>query len=1856
MSEKYPLSALQQSYILGKLGYSDDYTGCHTYTEFEFGKELNLNIEKVNQIWNQLLINHPVLRLALDENGRQYIKECEEYKFTKSLDLKSTRERLANKIYSLDEYPLYTITYTELSDSTIFHFSIDSLIVDAYSAKTLFDEMYSAYHGGKITSENQSYFEWYSSWKERSNKQQEKYWANKLSHLDLSNNPLQFKNPSNDNTRYRKSFEFDGNSTKQLIQYCNDKGMLLTALITYAFARVMLNRLKVDRLNIVNTLANRNPVLGKSVNCIGPLTNTEIIEVTSELSIDKISDDLYRDLENSEIELSEKIQNYNGNVYLPFVITVNTDSKSNLDKYKVFEVSQTPNVELENIISVIDGKLIWELNYSRRFFSHEETDDLLSDLKTQMYNFLRSKNIDKEKKNDKEITLSELQQGYVLDNIKYGQVNFVLRKFTTTMDSISELNGVIRTLVDTYPFLSYEIEQFSYIKETENSIYHQLRSLDDIIHIMDLNRRPLEIGYCTTSGGLELVFVFSMIYLNSSSIIYLIEQVEKMLNGEIDLIRKDLKFPISYQEKKFDKNYWKQKFSNIDSVPTTSWTKLEDSFEVLKRRCFTFGMWSSVEAECVQRGLDASDFFLSALICALKENGIRPQFYPVVVSKNPNIFYEDFIDDSTLYWIDSSPDIEVVQQGKKIFMDRKNDLINYSSDLLTWLHKEGILPRSQVVITDCRSTITKYKEEFGYSKSSGISLDIVLNKNEYGLQIELNYLESVYDETTLDHIVDNLRDSLIQLLKNEGENMKEIGVSDRNYTVEQMRSYLKFGKKLSKETFKKIVYDFNDTVSEVSYKELIYDGFDQNVIKTPDKIAVITDSMEVTYKELSDLVDRFAYNLSIKLPSISQGDVIAVALDRSVEMVAVLLAILKLRCSYLPLSTTDGYRRIEEILNDAKPIAVITDGGLDSKVNHSCIINLESLNNEIEKETDLSMIGHPEDLAYIIFTSGSTGKPKGVQINHESVVNLFLWMEDELRLKDFGKVLAVNPLNFDLSVFDIFGTLHLGGTIRLLSTEDRLNIFKIIEIIQTEQISLWNSAPAYLKMVTDEMMLSDKIYNSLKHILLSGDWIPTEMISTVKTLFPNSNFIALGGATEATVWSNFFNAKDYMEGMSTVPYGKPIWNSKYYILNSDLTPCEIDEVGDLYISGICLSPGYLNDPDKNKASFLDNPYESNLLYQKLYKTGDLAKYLPDGTIIFCGRKDNQVEINGYRVELGEIDSCFKELGLKDVITLFSDKELIVYTTSQLSDSEKQHFREKSRENLASYMVPNRIISIPEFPITINGKVDRKKLEKMKEAKDIHKESAEKSSSSLMLKQLLFNICSEIVDRNITEAEYELNLGDLGFSSLQFALLSSKLNQRLNQKVNPALFYKYDSIKKIVSFLEEEKNTQNNKDVISGGENSRKSDSLFKFNNDDIAIIGLSARMPEAVDEIEFFNNLIDGKDTTREIPDNRWNWKEFYGDEGTGNSKTKVNKAHFMKEIDSFDRQMFKLSPHEARMMDPRQRILLEETGNLLQKSGYDFDELRGQNIGVFIGATGDEYYNLLINQKKEISPYSMIGTSKTILANRISYFFDWHGPSEVIDTACSSSLVALHNAILSLQNRDCSKALVAGINVILDPLPHIGLAETGMLSPDGRCKTLDSAADGYGRGEGVGLILLETVGEANKNSDNILCTVKTSAVNHGGKANSLTSPNISAQSDLLERCYQSPTVDLKQLKYIELHGTGTALGDPIEIEALNEALGSKVQVSQVGLGAVKTNIGHLEAAAGISGVIKCVMAYRFGLFPANLGPNKLNPNIDLDGTPFYPVNENQMLPKGETILMGISSFGFGGTNAHVVLGGIVNE
>ena len=194
MSEKYPLSALQQSYILGKLGYSDDYTGCHTYTEFEFGKELNLNIEKVNQIWNQLLINHPVLRLALDENGRQYIKEYEEYKFTKSLDLKSTRERLANKIYSLDEYPLYTITYTELSDSTIFHFSIDSLIVDAYSAKTLFDEMYSAYHGGKITSENQSYFEWYSSWKERSNKQQEKYWANKLSHLDLSNNPLQFKN------------------------------------------------------------------------------------------------------------------------------------------------------------------------------------------------------------------------------------------------------------------------------------------------------------------------------------------------------------------------------------------------------------------------------------------------------------------------------------------------------------------------------------------------------------------------------------------------------------------------------------------------------------------------------------------------------------------------------------------------------------------------------------------------------------------------------------------------------------------------------------------------------------------------------------------------------------------------------------------------------------------------------------------------------------------------------------------------------------------------------------------------------------------------------------------------------------------------------------------------------------------------------------------------------------------------------------------------------------------------------------------------------------------------------------------------------------------------------------------------------------------------------------------------------------------------------------------------------------------------------------------------------------------------------------------------------------------------------
>jgi polyketide synthase PksN len=411
--------------------------------------------------------------------------------------------------------------------------------------------------------------------------------------------------------------------------------------------------------------------------------------------------------------------------------------------------------------------------------------------------------------------------------------------------------------------------------------------------------------------------------------------------------------------------------------------------------------------------------------------------------------------------------------------------------------------------------------------------------------------------------------------------------------------------------------------------------------------------------------------------------------------------------------------------------------------------------------------------------------------------------------------------------------------------------------------------------------------------------------------------------------------------------------------------------------------------------------------------------------------------------------------------------------------------------------------------------------------------------------------------------------------------------------------------------------------------------------------------------------LEKGDDLISDIPADRWDWRAIYGDPLTEPTKTNIKWGGFMPVIDTFDADFFGISPREAVIMDPQQRIFLEIVWKTLEDAGYACKDLSGTNTGLFVGSGGSDYHDLLIKNQVEVQAHTATGMMHSVLANRVSYLLGLRGPSEPVETACSSSLVALHRAIGAIRAEDCTQAIVGGINLIVSPDLYVGLAKASMLCEDGRCKTFDSRANGYVRGEGIGTIFIKPLSAAARDRDQILAVVKGSAVNHGGNANSLTSPNLKAQAEVLVKAYSRAGIDPSSVGFIEAHGTGTALGDPIEINGLKKAFRQLYQDHQLPqpekphcyIGSVKTNIGHLELASGMAGLLKVLLAMRHKTIPANLHMREQNPYIQLDDSPFQLVPDTIPWPqlhdsKGNPLprRAGVSSFGFGGVNAHVVL------
>ncbi|MEU0001266.1 SDR family NAD(P)-dependent oxidoreductase [Streptomyces microflavus] len=543
--------------------------------------------------------------------------------------------------------------------------------------------------------------------------------------------------------------------------------------------------------------------------------------------------------------------------------------------------------------------------------------------------------------------------------------------------------------------------------------------------------------------------------------------------------------------------------------------------------------------------------------------------------------------------------------------------------------------------------------------------------------------------------------------------------------------------------------------------------------------------------------------------------------------------------------------------------------------------------------------------------------------------------------------------------------------------------------------------------------------------------------------------------------------------------------------------------------------------------------------------------------------------------------------------------------------------------------------------------------------------------------VIASICA-LLGVSRADIDLEDHLSDFGFDSVTMVQLADRLGTEFALDLSPAVLYGCRDVSAVVAHLAAARTelpvrgaaVDTASPAIPPGRGSTTSPSVRAASEpqeplrpvrtpaapsgaEPVAVVGMAGAFPGSPDLEEFWNHLAAGHDLIRKAPSDR------FGTERGGPDRM----GGFLDGVDRFDAEFFQITPREARVMDPQHRLFLQTVWAAIEEAGYDPADLAGTACGLYVGVASSEYGELARERGVDIDGQLITGNDHSVLANRVSFLLDLRGPSEPVDTACSSSLVAVHRAVRAIQSGECDLAIAGGVNVILSPTGFDAFTSSGMLAADGRCKTFDHRADGYARGEGVGALLLKPLDRARADGDHIHGLITGSATNHGGRAASLTAPNPAAQAEVITRAQERAGISPEQISYVEAHGTGTSLGDPIEVAGLRTAFertgtGGAAAGQYCGLGTVKTNVGHLETAAGIAGLIKVLLSFRHGMLPPTLHVERLNPRIELTGSPFHLVTSvrpwhqpldpatGQPLPRRA----GVSSFGFGGMNAHLVV------
>ncbi|HMR40460.1 MAG TPA: SDR family NAD(P)-dependent oxidoreductase [Ignavibacteria bacterium] len=1108
----------------------------------------------------------------------------------------------------------------------------------------------------------------------------------------------------------------------------------------------------------------------------------------------------------------------------------------------------------------------------------------------------------------------------------------------------------------------------------------------------------------------------------------------------------------------------------------------------------------------------------------------------------------------------------------------------------------------------------------------------------------------------------------------------------------------------------------------------------------PDKLAYQfldngeTEGFSYTYAEL----DKRARSVAAQLQKImKKGDRVILVFDNDLEYIAVFYACLYAGIISAPLhppGRNKSMYRISSVTKDAYAEVILTTSKLkeELKDQFSADIVLKDLN---WISTDEMSNDHADewkdpgiiysDIAFLQYTSGSTGSPKGVMVTHDNLLyniyaTLYRYSLLELDPKRNDSLVTWAPLFHDLGL--IFCTLLplYGGfpcymmtpesfiqrPVRWLETISKYGssisgapnfAYELLanrvspEEVKTLDLSTWDIA-----MNGSEPVRADTLEKFVKHFGPAG--FKSHYFSSAWGQAETTIIITTTEKDKAPVIKNFDKASIEKHKVKEIPFEKDnnengvrlvghtmnLLDAKSIIVDpKTLVKCKEDQVGEIWVSGTTVTPGYYEKEKVNKETFA--AYTSDTNEGPFLRTGDLG-FIQGDQLYITGRYKDLIIIRGQNhypqdieltvershpaLRLGceaafsvDVDDDEQLIIVQEINKKFIDKDngKYLFDPDEVCKAIRKAVSEEHSLNVFHILLlhPGTVRKTSSGKIQRNDNRNsyqdgslsviaqwREGMPNAEFIKDITEDITNKKiltipeSKDLDLKNWLINKASELLKIRPEDLDMNESFASYGMDSLRAVQLSGYLSMLLKKQIPSAVVYNYPSVNLLLRHLENKTATN---------ENIEKPD-IKKANdiaNEPIAVIGMACRFPGAENINEFSELLFNGREAIKEFPsDNRWD-KDYISDGST------ITHGGYLNSIDKFDPQFFGISPREATQMDPQQRLLLEVSWEALEDACIDPNTLKGKNAGVFMGVCSYDYARFSVGEKDLFDVYTGTGTSLSIVSNRLSYLLDLRGPSISVDTACSSSLVAIHQACNSIRSGESSIAIAGGVSLILSSDTNTIFTQTGFLSKDGKCKTFDAGADGYVRGEGCGVVILKSLSKAIEDGDRIHSIIKGSAVNQDGKSNGLTAPNGPSQEDVIKLALSNADAEPADITYIEAHGTGTPLGDPIEVNSIAEVL-NKYRSSEniLYIGSVKTNIGHLEGAAGIAGVIKTIIALQKKGIPKHLNFNNLNAEILIEGSPVKVVTEktNWAGNSEGNRLAGVSSFGFGGTNAHVIL------